>query len=92
MSHKHPALQYSGLRMALLLGAGLLLWLIGLRGLFLLAAAVVISGLASYSLLARQRDAMSAGLARRVRRWREGIDARAASEDAADEVRRRGGS
>ncbi|MGH3328732.1 MAG: DUF4229 domain-containing protein [Streptomycetales bacterium] len=89
MSRQHPALQYSGLRLALLLGVGFLLWLTGLRGLFLLAAALVISGLASYSLLSRQRDAMAAGLARRTGRWREGIESKAASEDTADDATRR---
>jgi hypothetical protein len=45
-----------------------LLYLAGARGIVLLALAFVVSALASYVLLAKQRDAMSAAMARRFGR------------------------
>ena len=80
----HAILRYTTLRLALFVVALLLLWLLRIRdGVLLVAIALVVSGLASYVLLASQRDAMSAQLhAANVRR-RERSLARAAREDDA---------
>ncbi|MDQ1496591.1 MAG: hypothetical protein QOG69_3074 [Actinomycetota bacterium] len=82
----HAVLRYTTLRLALFLIALALLWLVRIRdGLLLVAIALVLSGLASYVLLAGQRDAMSAQLhAARVRRTAR-AGARAAREDGGDE-------
>lgn len=58
-----------------------LLWVLQLRGFWLLGGAVLLSGVASYVLLSRQRDAVSAFLSRRVERSRRRIEEGASSED-----------
>jgi hypothetical protein len=81
----HPAIAYTVSRL-LLFGATLgVLYLIGARGLLLIALAALASGLVSFVLLSRQRDAMSAVVAERIRRTKERMDALAASEDVDDE-------
>ena len=87
----HAVLRYTTLRLALFLVALALLWLVRIRdGLLLVAIALVLSGLASYVLLAAQRDAMSAQLhAARIRRSAR-AGARAAREDATDADEERG--
>ena len=70
---------YASARILLLVVAVILLYLIGARGLLLLALAFVVSGIASFVLLSRQRDVMSRALAARIRngrRRRAGIRAR----------------
>jgi hypothetical protein len=81
----HAVLRYTTLRLALFLIALALLWLVRIRdGLLLVAIALVLSGLASYVLLAAQRDAMSAQLhAARVRRSARAAE-RASREDFGD--------
>jgi Protein of unknown function (DUF4229) len=58
---------YTSARIVLFLFALLLLRLAGLGGLLLWGLAFLISALVSYVLLSRQRDAMSASLAGRLR-------------------------
>jgi hypothetical protein len=83
----HAVLRYTTLRLAIFLVALALLWLVRVRGLLLVALAVLISGLASYALLQRQRDLMSVQLAAASARRRDRAAARAAREDAvADEL------
>lgn len=67
------------------------LYLAGARGFLLLALAFVISALASYVLLSKQREVMAGALNRRLGRvtakateFRERIDEGAASEDDSD--------
>ncbi|MBV9381835.1 MAG: DUF4229 domain-containing protein [Streptosporangiaceae bacterium] len=62
------AIAYTSARILLLVAAAILLYLAGARGLLLLALAFVISGIASFVLLSRQRDAMSGALSSRLRR------------------------
>jgi hypothetical protein len=83
-ARSHAILRYTTLRLALFVIALVLLWLVRIRdGVLLIAIALVVSGLASYVLLAGQRDAMSAQLhAANVRR-RERSLTRAAREDDA---------
>lgn len=95
-------LAYSSARILLLVGALVLLYLCGARGIVLLALAFLVSALASYVLLSRQRDAMSGALARRLakkaakrerkprKRWGAEIRARleegTRAEDVAEDV------
>ena len=63
-------LAYTSARIVLLLVALVLLYLAGARGLLLLALAFVVSGIASFVLLSRQRDKMSGALLARVKNRR----------------------
>jgi hypothetical protein len=88
-------LAYTSARILLLVVALVLLYLAGARGFLLLALAFVVSALASYVLLSRQRDAMSGILARRLSKasrraaeFRARLDdgARAEDDDEDEEV------
>jgi hypothetical protein len=59
-------LAYSSARILLLVVAMILLYLVGARGILLLALAFVVSGIASFVLLSRQRDVMSGVLTGRL--------------------------
>ncbi|WP_067071893.1 DUF4229 domain-containing protein [Carbonactinospora thermoautotrophica] len=83
MSKIPPAIQYTVLRLALFAGVLGVLWLLGARGLLALGLAALVSGLLSFTLLAKQRSAMSESLVRRVQRVKESIDRSAAAEDEA---------
>jgi hypothetical protein len=61
------AFAYTSARILLFVAATILLYLAGARDLLLLALALIVSGIASYVLLSRQRDAMSGALASRFR-------------------------
>jgi Protein of unknown function (DUF4229) len=61
---------YTSARILLLVVAMVLLYLVGARGLLLLALAFVVSGIASFVLLSRQRDVISGALMARVRSGR----------------------
>ena len=61
------ALAYTSARIVLLVVSVVLLYLVGARGLLLLALAFVVSGIASFVLLSRQRDVMSSALMARIR-------------------------
>lgn len=74
-------LAYTTARILLFVAATVLIYLAGARGLLLLALALLVSGLISFVLLSRQRDAMSGALSNRLRRVRERIDKGAAAED-----------
>ena len=60
-------LAYTSARILLLVVSVILLYLVGARGLLLLALACVVSGIASFVLLSRQRDVMSRALMARIR-------------------------
>ncbi len=81
MSKIHPAIQYTVLRLALFAVVLGVLWLLGARGLLALGLAVLVSGLLSFTLLAKQRGAMSESLVRGTQRVKESIDRSAAAED-----------
>ncbi|HEV3294134.1 MAG TPA: DUF4229 domain-containing protein [Streptosporangiaceae bacterium] len=74
-------LAYTTARILLFLVAGGLFYLAGARGLLLLGLALAVSGVASYIVLSRQRDAMSGALVNRFRSLRSRIDEGATSED-----------
>ena len=63
-------LAYTSARIVLLVVSVVLLYLVGARGLLLLALAFVVSGIASFVLLSRQRDVMSGALMARLRNRR----------------------
>jgi Protein of unknown function (DUF4229) len=75
------ALAYTIARVLLFAAALGGFYLVGARGLLLLALAALVSGLISYILLSRQRDAMSGALFSRAREFRERIDAGTRTED-----------
>ena len=60
-------LAYTSARILLLVVSIIMLYLVGARGLLLLALACVVSGIASFVLLSRQRDVMSGALVNRIR-------------------------
>ena len=64
-------LAYGSARILLLVGAMILLYLVGARGLLLLALAFVVSGIASFVLLSKQRDVMSGALMGRLKNGRQ---------------------
>ena len=79
---------YTSARILLLVISLVLLYLVGARGFLLLALAFVVSALASYVLLSRQREIMAGALNRRLSRmsakaaeFRGRIEDGAAAED-----------
>ena len=74
-------LAYTSMRLLLFIASLLLLYLAGARGFLLLALALVISGIVSFVVLSRQRDAMSGSLVNSVRGFRTRIDEGARAED-----------
>ena len=72
---------YTISRILLFVAALLLLRLAGARGLLLVGLALLVSGIVSYVLLSRQREAMSGALAARLRSLRTRIDEGARAED-----------
>jgi hypothetical protein len=81
----HAILRYTTLRVALFVLALIVLWLVRIRdGVLLVAIALVLSGLASFVLLAGQREAMSAQLHEAAQRRRTKAQLRAAREDIPD--------
>ena len=86
----HATLRYTTFRLAIFFVALLLLWLVRVHGLLLVALALLISGLASFTLLAKQRDEMSIQLTAARERRKQQAQQRAAREDAiADELAER---
>lgn len=84
-------LAYTSARILLLVLAVVLLYLAGARGILLLALAFVVSALASYVLLSRQREVIAGALNRRLGRvtakateFRERLEEGAAAEDPED--------
>lgn len=67
----HPVVVYTLSRLGLFAVALGVLYLVGMRGLLLFAAAFLVSGLASYVLLSKQRDAVSRRIAGNRREARE---------------------
>jgi hypothetical protein len=58
-----------------------LLYLIGARGLLLAGLALVVSGIISFVVLSRQRDAMSGALVSRIGNFRRRLDEGTRGED-----------
>jgi hypothetical protein len=64
-------LAYTTARILLFVVSVILLYLVGARSVLLLALALVVSGIASYVLLSRQRDRMSGALIGRLKTGRQ---------------------
>jgi Mn2+/Fe2+ NRAMP family transporter len=58
-----------------------LLYLVGARGLLLLGLALVVSGIISFVVLSRQRDAMSGAITSRIGNFRQRLDEGTRAED-----------
>jgi hypothetical protein len=78
---KHATLRYNTLRLAIFVIALALLWLVRVRGLLLVALALLISGLASYVFLRGQRELMLAQISGGLERRRAKAAIRDARED-----------
>jgi hypothetical protein len=72
---------YTLARLVLFAATAGVLFLVGARGFLLLALAVLISGVVSFVLLSRQRDAVSDSVTSRASRIRQGLADGAARED-----------
>lgn len=72
---------YSLSRLALFAATAGVLFLVGARGFLLLALAILISGVISFVLLSRQRDAVSSSVTERAARIQRNIAEGAARED-----------
>jgi Mn2+/Fe2+ NRAMP family transporter len=72
---------YTTARILLFVAAVLLLYLAGARGLLLLGLALLVSGIASYVVLSRQRDRMAGALSGRFRSLRRRLDEGTKAED-----------
>ena len=73
---------YSLSRLALFAATAGVLFLVGARGFLLLALAILISGVVSFVLLSRQRDAVSSSVTERAGRIQRNLAEGAAREDA----------
>jgi hypothetical protein len=92
-----PFVVYTSARLALFIVTAIVLALLGMQGLLLLCVAVVVSGLLSYVLLSRLRDAVSevvvnraqsSGRPRGLSALRQRMDERTRAADEADDARR----
>jgi len=72
---------YTTARILLFVAVTVLLYLVGARGLLLLGAALLVSGIVSYVVLSRQRDRMSAAITSRIHGFRGRLDAGTRAED-----------
>jgi Protein of unknown function (DUF4229) len=72
---------YTAARLLLFVAALLVLYLVGARGLLLVGLALAASGIISFVLLSRQRDAMSGALTARLSSFRQRLDEGARAED-----------
>ncbi len=74
-------LTYTAARIGLFAAAAGLLYLAGARQFLLIMLALLVSGIASYVLLSRQREAMGGAWSTRLRSLRTRLDEGARSED-----------
>jgi uncharacterized membrane protein HdeD (DUF308 family) len=74
-------LLYTASRLLLFITAAALLYLAGARQFLLIGLALLVSGIASYVLLARQRDAMAGAWSARVRSMRDRLNEGTSAED-----------
>lgn len=85
IADSHPVLVYTAARLGLLILVGLPLYLAGARGLLLLVAAFLISGLLSLILLDGTRSRFSGTVSGFFQRINDRIDAAARAEDHDEE-------
>jgi low affinity Fe/Cu permease len=86
MQRVSPVVLYTASRIAIFVACLGLLYVFGMHGILLIAVGFVVSGLLSFVLLNRQRDAMSAAVTERAARMRQRFDERLTAEDLDDEA------
>ena len=74
-------IRYTTLRFGLLLAVGAIMYVVGMRGVTLLVVALLASGILSFFVLDRQRDALGASVGGWMSRINARIDANTRSED-----------
>lgn len=79
--HGHPVLLYTAARIGLFAAAGGVLYLVGARGLVLLLFALLASGMLSFVLLGRLRDAVSLRVSERSAEHRARREEKLQAED-----------
>ncbi len=72
---------YTTARILLFVAVTGLLYLVGFRSVLLLGLALLASGIVSYVVLSRQRDAMSSAITSRLHGFRGRLDAGSRAED-----------
>jgi hypothetical protein len=77
----HATFAYTTARILLFTVMLGLLYLVGARGLLLLGLAVLISGIISFIVLSRQRDAMAGAITSRISNFRQRLDDGTRAED-----------
>jgi Mn2+/Fe2+ NRAMP family transporter len=75
---------YTSARVLLFVAALGILYLVGARGLLLVALALLISGVISLVVLSRHRDAMSGAIMTRIGNFRQRLDEGSRREDDSD--------
>ena len=88
LGSRHPVVTYSLARIALFLAAFGLALLVGANTFWALVLGLVVSMVASFFLLSRQRDAISANVVERSARAKARMAERTAAEDAWDDAQR----
>jgi Protein of unknown function (DUF4229) len=86
MQRVSPVILYTASRIGIFVACLGLLYLVGMHGILLIAVGFVVSGLLSFVLLNRQRDAMSAFVTERAARMRQRFNERLTAEDVDDEA------
>jgi len=77
----HATFVYTASRILLFAVVLGLLYVVGARGLLLIGLAVLISGIVSFIVLSRQRDAMSGAITSRITNFRDRLDEGTRAED-----------
>ena len=80
-SRRHPVVVYTLMRLGLLVAVGAVLYLFGLRDVWLVLFAFLVSGVISAFVLSRQRQGAALGISTAVRGINERMDASARAED-----------
>lgn len=81
LARQHPVVVYTLLRVGMLVAVGAVLYLLGLRGVWLLLFAFLVSGLVSAFALSRPREGAALGITRAVKGVNARLDASARAED-----------
>jgi hypothetical protein len=81
LARQHPVVVYTLLRLAMLAAVAAVLYLVGLRGVWLLLFAFLVSGVISAFVLTRPREGAVLGITSAVKGVNARIDATARAED-----------
>jgi hypothetical protein len=86
LARQHPVVVYTLLRIGMLVAVGAVLYLVGLRGVWLLLFAFLISGVVSAFALSRPREGAALGISTAVKGVNARLDASARAEDEDDDL------